>query len=197
MIASTHDLELLAHWRQGDGAAGSALVKKHFDALYRFFTNKAYGHEDDLIQQTFMACVEARDAFRGDSSFRSYLFGLARFQLLTHYRRSQRGRGFDFTSRSVRDLRTSPTGAVARHQEQRLLERALRQIPVDQQIALELTYWEELSAPEVAAVLGIPENTVYSRLRRAKTHLRAALERLTDAKPERDSALAWFTLGAL
>jgi DNA-directed RNA polymerase specialized sigma24 family protein len=40
-----------------------------------------------------------------------------------------------------------------------------------------LTYFEELSAIEVAEALGIPENTVYSRLRRAKAHLRAALER--------------------
>jgi RNA polymerase sigma factor (sigma-70 family) len=196
MIESTHDRELLERWRQGDGAAGSALVKKHFDALHRFFTNKAYGYEDDLIQQTFMACVEARDAFRGDSSFRAYLFGLARFQLLTHYRKLHRGRAVDFTSRSVCDLRTSPTGAIARHQGRRLLKFALQQIPVDQQIALELTYWEDLSAPEVAAALGIPENTVYSRLRRAKTHLRVALEQLTDTHFERECALAWLTLDA-
>jgi RNA polymerase sigma factor (sigma-70 family) len=189
MNSTVCDHELLALWRAGDGRAGSALVKRHFDAVHRFFANKAHGHEDDLIQQTFMACVEARDAFRGESSFRAYLFGLARFQLLTHYRKRYRGPGIDLTSRSFRDMRTSPTGALARHDASRSLEHALQQIPIDQQIALELTYWEDLSAVEVAHALGIPENTVYSRLRRAKQHLRRALEQLSDEPSDPDRAL--------
>jgi RNA polymerase sigma factor (sigma-70 family) len=197
MSSTLSDRELLALWRAGDGQAGSALVKRHFDAIHRFFANKAHGHEDDLIQQTFMACVEARDAFRGESSFRAYLFGLARFQLLTHYRKHYRGPGLDFTTRSFRDLRTSPTGALARHDAHRTLEYALQQIPMDQQIALELTYWEDLSAVEIAQALGIPENTVYSRLRRAKEHLRRALEQLGDEASERDRAIALLVGPAL
>jgi RNA polymerase sigma factor (sigma-70 family) len=187
------DIELLGRWRDGDNYAGSALVRRHFDSLHRFFSSKAFGYEEDLVQQTFMACVEARDAFRGDSTFRAYLFGVARFQLLTHYRKLNRGPEIDFTTTSIRDLCTSPTGSLAKNEERRLLEIALRQIPVDQQIALELTYWEEMSAPEVAQVMGIPENTVYSRLRRAKSHLREELERLTDGEPERKLALESLT----
>jgi RNA polymerase sigma-70 factor (ECF subfamily) len=177
MSHALSDVELLALWHDGDERAGSALVRRHFDAIHRFFSNKAYGHEDELVQQTFMACVQARDAFRRESSFRAYLFGLARFQLLTHYRKRRRAPALDFTSRTFRDLRTSPTGTLIKHEQRRLLQQALQQIPLDQQIALELTYFEELSAVEVAEALGIPENTVYSRLRRAKAHLRAALER--------------------
>jgi RNA polymerase sigma-70 factor (ECF subfamily) len=183
------DLELVALWRTGDNIAGSALVKRHFAALHRFFASKARGHEEDLIQQTFMACVEAKDAFRGDSTFRAYLFGLARFQLLTHYRKVYRRSEVDLTTTSVQDLATSPTGALLRREERQLLELALQRIPVDQQIALELCYWEELSAPEISRVLGTPENTVYSRIRRAKEHLRSALEELSDAAEERLAAL--------
>ena len=61
------------------------------------------------------------------------------------------------------------------------------------QIALELTFWEGLSAPEVARALDIPENTVYSRLRRAKAHLREALEQLSEFESEREGALALLT----
>jgi RNA polymerase sigma-70 factor (ECF subfamily) len=190
MTHEPKDRELLERWRCGDNQAGSQLVKRHFEALHRFFSNKARGHEEDLIQQTFVSCVEARDAFRGESTFRAYLFGLARFQLLTHYRKRHRGVELDFIATSVRDLGTSPTGALARRQERDLLELALQQLPVDQQIALELTYWQELSAPEVAEVLGVPENTVYTRIWRAKRHLRAALEQLSDSAGERKQALA-------
>lgn len=188
-MAEADDLVLFELWRRGDTRAGSSLVRRHFDALHRFFSSKAHGQVEDLIQQTFVACVEARDAFRGESSFRAYLFGLARLQLLTYYRKSQRMRAFDFTTTSVRDLGISPTGVLAQREDERLLSLALQQIPVDQQIALELTYWEGLSAPEVARVLGIPENTVYSRLRRAKEHLRSALDVLSDQPHQRRRAV--------
>jgi RNA polymerase sigma-70 factor (ECF subfamily) len=135
-----------------------------------------------------VACVEARDAFRGESSFRSYLFGLARFQLYMHYRKTQRSRAVDFTSTSVMDLGASPSGVLAQREDARLLALALQLVPLDQQIALELTYWEGLSAPEVAHVLRIPEATVYSRLRRAKERLRKALDGLAQEPSERQRA---------
>ena len=192
MTAPT-DLELFTSWRAGDNGAGSTLIKRHFAALHRFFATKARGHEEDLIQTTFVACVEARDAFRGESSFRTYLFKLARFQLFTHYRKLYRRLDIDFTTTSLCDLGTSPSGALLRREERELLELALQNVPVDQQITLELTYWEELAAPEIASVLGVPENTVYSRLRRAKHHLRDALERLSDDAAERERVLALLT----
>jgi RNA polymerase sigma factor (sigma-70 family) len=179
MSIADSDVTLLERWCSGDCNAGSTLVKRHFDALHRFFASKASRHTEDLIQQTFMACVESKDGYRAESTFRAYLFGLARYQLLTHYRKAYRRPELELTTSALRDLGTSPTGAVARLEEQRLMQLALHRIPVDQQIALELTYWEGLSAPEVARVLAIPENTVYSRLRRAKEHLREALAQLS------------------
>jgi len=190
MSAEERDDALFARWRQGDNGAGGALIKRHFSALHRFFSTKARGQEEDLIQTTFVACVEAREAFRGEASFRTYLFKIARLQLYNHYRKVYRHGALDFTTTSVLDLGTSPSGALLKREERELLERALQQLPVDQQIALELTYWEGLAAPQVADVLGIPENTVYSRLRRAKEHVRERLAQLTSRADERERALA-------
>ncbi|HKP63432.1 MAG TPA: sigma-70 family RNA polymerase sigma factor [Polyangiales bacterium] len=178
----TSDLELLHAWRTGDNAAGSSLVKRHYRALHRFFFNKAHTHCDDLIQETFLVCIQAKEAFRGESSFRAYLFGLARYQLLTYYRKRKRVRQLDCTWSTVRDLGTTPSGVLARTQQQHRLQLALSRVPIDQQIALELTYWESLPAHEVARVLEIPENTVYSRLRRARARLRATLSMLESSR---------------
>jgi len=188
-----NDLDLFMRSRGGDNGAGSALIKRHSAMLHRFFSTKARGHEEDLIQTTFVACVEARDAFRGDSSFGTYLFKLAYFQLLNHYRKVYRMQDIDFTTTSICDLGTSPSGALLRHEESELLARALQMLPIDHQIALELTYWEGLGAPEIADVLGIAENTVYSRLHRAKDHLRQALGRMSDAADEQKRALSLLT----
>jgi RNA polymerase sigma factor (sigma-70 family) len=189
------DLELLSRWRAGDNRAGSSLVKRHFAALHRFFAGKVQAHAEDLIQQTFEACIEAKDRFREESSFRAYLFGLARFQLYMYFRKSARSASVDFTTTSICDLAASPSTLFARRQEERLIHVALQQIPVEQQIALELTYWEGLSGPEIAIALGIPENTVYSRLRRAKELLRTVLAELAETR-EAEAAAAALMFGA-
>lgn len=175
------DRDLLSRWRDGDNAAGSALIKRHFAALYRFFSSKAGGHGDDLVQQTFMTCLETMDAYRGESSFRAYLYGVARFQLYDHYRKVRRAAERDFTISSLCDLQTSPSGVPCEHEQLTVLLRALEEVPRQQRVALELTYWKGLSAKEVARVLRISENTVYSRLHRARQYLRQALDRRATA----------------
>jgi RNA polymerase sigma factor (sigma-70 family) len=175
------DADLVARWRGGDAAAGQDLFARHFDSLYRFFLNKAEDAVDDLIQATFLAVVASRDEFRGDASFRSYLFAIARHELYAHYRkRARRNAEDDIGELSVEDLGTRPSGVLARHREQQLLLRALRSLPLDLQVALELHYWEELSGSEMAVALGVPEGTARSRLRRALERLEEALKQLAD-----------------
>ena len=72
------DSELIAAWRCGDAAAGQALFARHFDGLYRFFRTKCGDDADELVQATLLACVSARAQFRGEASFRTYLFAIAR-----------------------------------------------------------------------------------------------------------------------
>jgi RNA polymerase sigma-70 factor (ECF subfamily) len=183
------DEQLLDAWRDGDATAGQDLLKRHFKALFRFFANKVSEEADDLIQKTMMRAVRGRDQFRGQSSFRSYLFVIARRELLRHYRTRQRDRlVFDPEVSSVFDLSGSPSSMAAKSQEQKLLLDALRRLPVDLQVALELHYWEDLSTAELAGILEIPQGTVKSRLRRAREALVTAIEQLsTDPQQRRET----------
>jgi len=177
----TDEFELLRAWREGNGTAGNQLFDQHFGSLYRYFRNKVPDNAEDLVQQTFLRCVQSRDSFRGDSSFRTYLFGVARNTLYTHLEKRQRTDGrIDWTETSCVDLGVSPSGVIARHEEQRILLLALRRLPVATQIALELYFFEELRGPKLAEILGVPEGTVRSRLRRGQLMLRKELERITD-----------------
>ncbi len=171
------DAAAVAAWRAGDKAAGEALFEKHFDALYRFFRNKAEDGVEDLIQQTFLAVVGSIERFRGEASFRSYLFAIARNELLAHWRkRGQRQNDVDVAEISVAAMSSAqPSRVLARRREQQLLLDALRTLPLDLQIALELVYWENLTGPELAAALGVPEGTARSRLRRGKEMLAVRL----------------------
>ena len=169
---------LLAAWCGGDRGAGDALIRHHFDSVCRFFRTKLGDDIEDLIQRTFLDLLEA--ARRGPvPNVRATLLTIAHRRLLDQLRTRYRGDAVALdTSLSVADLGTSPSGVVARSEEERLLHEALRRISLDHQIALELAYWEDLSGPEIATILGIAEHTVRSRLARAREALRGELTRL-------------------
>jgi RNA polymerase sigma-70 factor (ECF subfamily) len=143
--------------------------------VFLFFRNKLGNGIDDIVQQTFLACVEAGDRLDEVRSFKAYLFGIARFQLLRRLAAGAGRRWDNLVDATVRDL-TGPSKVLAKHDEQRVLLEALRALPIDLQIAVELFYWEQLSLLEIAAVLEIPEGTVKSRLHRAKQLLRKEIE---------------------
>lgn len=171
-----NDFELLTAWRAGDERAGNELVRRHFTTLYRFFRNKVDDNIGDLMQRTFLACVESRDRVPDEVSFRAYLLGIARNKLLHHFRKRHReDRALRREELTPPDAPGSPSRAVAIKQEQRLLLRAMRALPLDLQIAIELFYWEELKISEIARVLEVPEGTVKSRLSRSKTLLRSLI----------------------
>lgn len=176
------DAELLQRWKTGDTRSGEVLFARYYDAVSRFFGNKVARDRGDLVQATFSACLEKVDGLKDAASFRSFLFGIARFELLHYYRRkSRRETEFDAEKLSVYDLDPTPSRIIAKHQEQRLLLEGLRHIPVELQVVLELTYWEKLTSAEMADLLGIPEGTVKSRVRRAREKLDQQLVRLADS----------------
>jgi RNA polymerase sigma factor (sigma-70 family) len=173
----TSDGDLLERWRGGDAAAGGQLFDRHYAGVARFFANKAAAADaPDLVQGTFMALVESRDRFRGDSAFRTYLFATARNLLFKYYRTRQRAPELDFGVTSLHDLAPSPSSLLARRREEHLLLDALRRIPLEYQVVLELYYWEAMTAGEIAAVLDVPEGTARTRLRRAKELVQERIE---------------------
>lgn len=170
------DHELLAAWRAKDPLSGDLLVRRHFASIYAFLRSKACDHVDELVQATFLACVESVERIDGTRSFRAYLFGIARRQLIYHYRQRRREVDrFDPMLESVRDAVGSPSRIVAIREEERVVLDALNVLPLDLQITLELHYWEGMSVAEVGEVLGVPGGTVKSRLHRAREMLREAL----------------------
>jgi RNA polymerase sigma factor (sigma-70 family) len=170
------DLELLAAWREGDQRAGNQLFDRHFSSLYRFFRHKMPDRMEDLVQETFLACVQGKERFNGHSSFRTYMFVAARRILQRACERLARDpAAVDLGVTSIQDVAPSPSSVLARRSQERRLLEALRSLPIDDQLAIELYYWENLTGPELAQVLGVPEPTARSRIRRALSRLKRNL----------------------
>ena len=175
------DESLLAQWRAGDKHAGNQLFERHFGGVRRFFANKIHDPQDaeDLVQRTFIACVEGRDRFEGRASFRSFLLGIAHKQCLKYWSRKRVDKRTDaIEDHAITSFSDRPSSVMARNANERMLLEALRSIPMRDQALIELYYWEDLSGREIAEVLGLPEDTVRSVLRRAKTKLAKQMRRM-------------------
>ena len=185
------DAELLAAWRAGDRASGRKLFERHFDSVRRFFANKVDHGVEDLVQRTFLACVEARDRFREEASFRTFLFAIAHNILYKHIRARVRGREEqEIDSMSIVDLGQSPISRLAVEDEGQLLLQGLRRIPLASQVILELYFWEELTGRELGIFLGVPEDTARARLRRAKRELEEAIRKLEASPAQMESTIS-------
>lgn len=176
MVDDDDDAKLLDAWRRGSRAAGEALFERYFDLVARFFHARLGGDVDDMIQQTFEACVKGRDRVREGGNFRSYLFGVA-YNVMRVDRRQRRRRAQLAEEGAGPMVSAAPgpsTWMRAREDADRLRE-GLAQLPGSLRVVLELHYFEGLSALDIARIVVLPEGTVRSRLRRGRRLLRIAM----------------------
>ena len=191
------DHALLEAWRLGDRRAGNVLFERYYPSIARFFRNKVNdAAQEDLIHDTFLACLRGASRFREQASLRTYLFAIARNVLADHLRRRTRVEATapDDEAPDIDELPAvsyglSPISAVVQHEEQRLLLEALRRIPLIHQIALELHYWEDLTALEISEVLEIPLGTAKTRLLDGRAHLEEQLRRIASSSEVLQSTL--------
>jgi RNA polymerase sigma factor (sigma-70 family) len=174
------DAELLRAWKVGDKRSGARLYHRHAGTVDRFFRTKvAEADIGDLMQATFMTCFEHAENFKPEASFRAFLLGVARNLLLHHYRsRYRKHDKVDFGVSSILDIGVRPSAIIAEQQDERRLLNALRSLPLEQQILLELYYWEGMQGRELAELYGRPEGTIRTQLRRARQQLSATFEQL-------------------
>lgn len=190
------DRDVLDRWRGGDQLAGRELFARYFDPLFRFFANKCT-EPDELIQTTFLAIVKSKDQFAGRSSFRTYLFTIARNELYRHIRELKRTELFDPDLSSVAELATSAGTRLARHVAHQSLFAALRTLPIEQQTLVELHYWEDLDALALGEIFDSPPPTIRMRLTRARVALREAMEAAGGAVKRSDDELEQWARSAV
>lgn len=152
------DLELIARWRSGDERAATLLVERHAGALARYARSLGAGEEiEELVQDTFVRAFGSLDAFRGDSSLRTWLFTIER-RLLMDRRRAERRRGAS-VSLDGHELPTeydALDALVADEAEGRLRD-AVRMLTPLQREVFTLRVVEGMAYREIAEVAGTTE----------------------------------------
>ncbi len=129
-------------------------------------------------------------AFESRASFSSFLYGIARFILLEHYReRRKYGHDIPIEDMPVEDLDPSPFSLIERKSERKLIIHILRRLPLRSQILVELYFFEDLPARQVAEVLQLPEGTVRGRIRACRKEIGQHVHDLAQSPEQLESTL--------
>jgi RNA polymerase sigma-70 factor (ECF subfamily) len=152
------DLDLISQWKRGDERAATELVARHAQALSRFAASFGATDEiDDLVQDTFVRAFQSLDGFRGDSSFRTWLFTIER-RLLLDRRRAEKRRpsrvevqeGDAATEYDALDAIVAGEAAVR-------VREAMRRLSPTQREVFALRVAQGLSYKEIAELVGTTE----------------------------------------
>lgn len=187
------DLELLGRWREGDDAAGEALIRAHYSAVFGQIRAKVNGDSDlaaELTQRVFEVLLHKRD--EPVQNIGGYLRGIARRKLIEHHRGTDHRMDGDG---SVSQLPTPSDGAatlLSRREDVTLLATALRSLPDDDQQLLLWAYADGITQRDIGARLGLSKQQVNGRIDRARDKLRRRLDELAGSAEQRSSVASGF-----
>ncbi len=185
------EIGLVAQAQAGDTRAFAALVRRYQDRVFRFILRLSANREDamDLTQETFMKAYQALPAWQPQAKFSTWLLSIAHHTTLDLLRRRQRVSfvpygelAADEQGPALPDPAPQPDESLAGHQSIALLDRVLRELPIEHREILLLRELEDLSYTEIATTLDIAEGTVKSRLARARAAALAAYEHHAGAR---------------
>jgi len=182
-VTAMSDQALLAACGTGDLPALDALFDRFHVAVYRFLARLPTTDDlsrDDLAQATFLEVRRSARRFRGTSSVKTWILGIAA-NLARDQARGDNRRRARHASYVERPGASSPR-PDEQAERRELLARigdVLAALPHDQQVAFVLCDLEEVPGVDVARALGVPEGTLWRRLHVARKAVRAAIERST------------------
>jgi RNA polymerase sigma-70 factor, ECF subfamily len=168
------DAALVAAYRGGDERAAAELVRRHLAAVGRFLYSAGAGRSDveDLVQETFFRAFRRIDGWRGQASFRSWLFTIAGNLHKDEYRR---GKGRQVVSIDDRDVpdRADPHADLAAGEAEERLRAGLATLPRLQREVFLLRAQEGRDYADIAAALGTTPGA-------ARVHYHHAVKRLKE-----------------
>lgn len=171
---------LLEGLRRGDPEAVGEAYDEHHEAI-RAFALRLVGDEalaEDLVHEVFISIPQVIHGFRGESTLRTFLIGIAVNHARRHVRNSARRRALlDRASHETSlPVERTPEHELETRTLLNVIDRALDQLPLEQRVAFVLCDVEERTSTEVAEIVGAPEATVRTRLRQARLKLREVLQ---------------------
>ena len=180
-----HERELLRRTAEHDREAFESLYRAYHHRIARFLTRMTRRPElaEEIINDTMWIVWQRAGDFRGSSRVSTWVMGIAYRRALKAFRRaSVQLVSVDYEALDVEapdDVSANAEGS----QRVALVSKALAELPLEQRLVIELTYFLGHSCAEIAEIVDCPVNTVKTRMFHARRKLRLRLPELSGGAP--------------
>ncbi len=171
------DEQLISKALAGQKDAWIKLVRRYEQAIYNYGVRMTSNPDDakDLMQEIFVSVFRNLSSYRGEGSFKAWLFRIASYRCVEYYRRKKPSQGLDDAPEASDDT-VQPESLMLLDQQSKQLVTAMQQLPLAQKAVVELKFFGQFTFDEIAEQLDVSSNTVKSRLYAALDKLKGLLE---------------------
>jgi RNA polymerase sigma-70 factor, ECF subfamily len=181
-IAQPHaisDEVLMAQIAGGDRSAMAALYARHHVRVFRFVLRlvQDVSTAEDLTTEVLFDVWRHANRFDRRSAVSTWVLGIARFKALSALRYRPTETLDEHAAEAIEDPADSPATEVEKKDTSMVIRKCLTELPAEHREIVDLVYYHEKSLEEVAEIVGIPKNTVKTRMFRARARLAGLLKR--------------------
>jgi RNA polymerase sigma-70 factor (ECF subfamily) len=173
--ARISDETLIKQIADGNKLAMRALFARHQVKVYRFALRivRDTALAEDVVSETFIDAWQHAGRFEGRSSGSTWLLGIARHKALTAANRRPTESLDCDAAQNVADQSADPEAEYGNKDRSAAIRRCLEKLTAEHAEIIDLVYYQEKSIKEIVEILGIPENTVKTRMFYARKRLAA------------------------
>jgi len=167
------DADLIERIASGDKLAMQVLYARHHVQTYRFLL-RLVGDEaqaEDLVSEVFFDVWRNAHQFQGNSRVSTWILAIARFKALSSLRRRKDDELDDEHAAAIPDMADDPEIAVQKKDRVAIMRQCLSHLSLVHREIIDLAYYQDKPINEVAEILGVPENTVKTRMFHARRRL--------------------------
>jgi RNA polymerase sigma-70 factor (ECF subfamily) len=177
-MQSTSDEVLIGRIASGDRLAMQVLFARHHVRVYRFVLRlvREESLAEDLISDVFLDVWRQAGRFEGRSAVSTWLLAIARFKALSALRRRPDEELDEEKAAAIEDPSDNPEVVLEKKDKSAIIRKCLAGLSAEHREIIDLVYYHEKSVEEVAEVIGIPENTVKTRMFYARKRLAELLK---------------------
>ena len=177
-MQATSDEVLIGRIANGDRLAMQVLYARYHVRVFRFVVRLVRDEStaEDLISEVFLDVWRQAGRFEGRSAVSTWMLAIARFKALSALRRRPEQELDDRTAEAIEDTADDPHTALEKKDKGAILRKCLTELSAEHREIIDLVYYHEKSVEEVAEIVGIPENTVKTRMFYARKRLAELLK---------------------
>ena len=170
---TTSDQTLIQRIASGDKLAMRVLFARHHVRVYRFVVRLVRDETlaEDVVSEMFLEVWRQAATFKARAAVSTWLLAIARFKALSLLRRKGEEALDEEVARAIEDPADDPEVAVQKKERSAMLRRCWSKLSPEHRDIIDLVYYQEKAIVEVAEIIGIPENTVKTRMFYARKRL--------------------------